>query len=184
MQLRYIWKEIMQLGIIADAGNTFDGARAIQLALAPAFLLTAIAGMLNVMTGRLNRVVDRGRRLTESPTDSIGLPPHERLNELRALERRRQLAGMAITTCTLAALLTCLVIVLLFAEVLFGPALKWLEEVLFTGATIALVVGLTYFLREVYLGDQTVRIELRSAILKPQESSESSAAPESDRTRR
>jgi hypothetical protein len=30
-----------------------DIARAIQLALAPVFLLTGIAGILNVMTGRL-----------------------------------------------------------------------------------------------------------------------------------
>lgn len=170
----------MQLGLIAEVGMNVDGARAIQLALAPAFLLTAIAGMLNVMTGRLNRVVDRGRNLTESPADTIVLPPDERSNELLALEQRRRLASVAITTCTLAALLTCLVIVLLFAEVLIGVSMKWLEGVFFTGATIALVVGLTYFLREVYLAAQTVRIELRSAVQKPQESTDQRTAPESD----
>ena len=36
-------------------------ARAIQLALAPVFLLTGIAGLLNVMTNRLARIVDRAR---------------------------------------------------------------------------------------------------------------------------
>jgi hypothetical protein len=93
-------------------------------------LVTGIAGMLNVIAGRLGRIVDRGRHLTETPQDNIALPPHERANELRALERRRHLASVAITTCTFAALLTCLVIVLLFAEVLLGLPLKWLEGVL------------------------------------------------------
>lgn len=154
----------MQLGIlIAETGFSTDGARAIQLALTPVFLLSGIAGLLNVMTARLSRIIDRGRHLTEAPQDNLTLPPHERANELRALERRRHLASVAITACTLAALLTCLVVLLLFAEVLLGLPLKWLEGVLFTGATVALVVGLTYFLREVHFATQTLRIELRSA---------------------
>src|SRR5262245_52094412 len=64
--------------------------------------------------------------------------------------------------CTLAAALTCLVIVLLFAEILLSLPLKWLEGVLFMGATIALVAGLICFLREVRLATQTGRVELRS----------------------
>jgi hypothetical protein len=167
----------MRLGIlIAEAGLSTDGARAIQLALAPVFLLTGIAGLLNVMTARLGRIIDRSRHLTEAPQDNLVLPAHERTNELRALERRRYHAGVAITACTLAALLTCLVIVLLFAEVLLGLPLKWLEGVLFTGATVALVVGLTYFLREVHLATQNVRIELRSAGTKPPDTAEPGAA--------
>ena len=119
------------------------------------------------MAGRLSRIIDRGRHLTEAPQENLALPPQERASELRALESRRHLAGMAITACTVAALLTCLVIVLLFAEVLLGLPLKWLEGVLFTGATVAVVVGLTYFLCEVRLATQTLRIELRSAVTKP-----------------
>ena len=45
--------------------NITDVARAIQLALAPVFLLTGISGVLNVMVGRLARIVDHGRGLTE-----------------------------------------------------------------------------------------------------------------------
>src|SRR5262245_18142285 len=136
----------MQFGIlIAEAGLSTDGARAIQLALAPVFLLSGIAGFLNVMTARLGRINDRGRHLTEAPQDNLTQPFQERANELRALERRRHLAGVAITACTHAAPLTCLVIVLLFGEVLLGLPLKWLEGVLFAVATVALVVGLIYF---------------------------------------
>ena len=137
---------------------TFDDiAHAIQLSLAPVFLLTAIGGMLNVMAGRLARIIDRGRRLTDE-TDAANPVPAQLAIELGSLELRRHLASSAITACTSAALLTCLVIVSLFLEVLMELRLKWLIGGLFMVATLALVVGLSYFLREVHLATRTVRI--------------------------
>src|SRR5262245_57549918 len=169
----------MRFGIlIAEAGLSTDGASAIQLALAPVFLLTGIAGFLNVMTARLGRIIDRGRHLTEASQETLALPPQERANELRALERRRHFAGVAITACTLAALLTCLVIVLLFAEILLSLPLKWLEGVLFMGATIALVAGLICLLREVRLATQTGRVELRSVETKPPDTARKTSSPQ------
>ena len=140
------------------AVNIGDVAHAIQLALAPVFLLTGVAGILNVMAGRLARIIDRGRQLTEH-----ALPEHLQDEaviqlELQSLERRRHLASAAITACTLSALLVCTVIVVLFLEVLLQAELRWLVGMLFTGSTLALVVGLAYFLREVHLATQTVRI--------------------------
>lgn len=147
-----------------DPGLTLDSSRAIQLALAPVFLLTSIGGILNVITGRLSRIIDRGRALTETPAESMRIDAQNRTVELRNLERRRRLAGVAITMTTLAALLTCLVIVLLFVEVLLGVPLKWVECLIFSLATIALVIGLTYFLREVHLATQTIRITTESIL--------------------
>ena len=135
-----------------------DVPHAIQLALAPVFLLTGIAGILNVMAGRLARIIDRGRHLTEDPAVAEPINDAHVVVELKALERRRHLASSAITACTLSALLVCTVIAALFLEVLLQVELKWLVGVLFTGATLALVIGLTYFLREVHLATRTVRI--------------------------
>ena len=42
-----------------------DLAKAIQLAMAPVFLLTGVAALLSVMTGRLARIIDRGRAFAE-----------------------------------------------------------------------------------------------------------------------
>lgn len=134
-----------------------DVAHAIQLALAPVFLLTGIAGILNVMAGRLARIIDRGRRLTEGPQAQ---PSDTLLLELRSLEHRRRLASAAITACTFSALLVCTVIAALFLEVLLQVELKWIIGTLFTGSTLTLVVGLAYFLREVHTATQTVRIPL------------------------
>jgi len=131
---------------------------AIQLALAPAFLLTAIAGLLNVMTGRLARIIDRGRRLSEQTASNNTQQSEPVKVDLDNLERRRYLASAAITACSLAALLVCLVIASLFMEALTQFNLKWVIGIFFTGATFALIIGLTYFVREVHLSTSTVRI--------------------------
>jgi Protein of unknown function (DUF2721) len=137
--------------------NINDVTHAIQLALAPVFLLTGIAGILSVMASRLARIIDRGRQLTEGGGTVVSGLPNLQI-ELQSLERRRHLASAAITACTLSALLVCTVIAALFLEVLLQVELKWLVGVLFTGATLGLVVGLAYFLREVHLATKTVRI--------------------------
>ena len=133
-------------------------SKAIQLALGPVFLLTGIAGMLNVMSGRLSRIIDRGRSLTEKPDVISTYEPAEIRTELLMLERRRHITSIAINMFTIAALLVCLVIVTLFLEAMFFVRLKWLIGVLFILATLALVVGLSYFLREVHFASNTVRI--------------------------
>jgi uncharacterized protein DUF2721 len=138
--------------------NVDDVGHAIQLALTPVFLLTGIAGLLNVMAGRLARIIDRGRALTEADQALSAAAREFTTTELHGLELRRHYASAAITACTTSALLVCLVIVVLFGEVLLNLRLKWLAGLLFTGATLSLVVGLGYFLREVYLATHTIRI--------------------------
>jgi mannose/fructose/N-acetylgalactosamine-specific phosphotransferase system component IIC len=121
--------------------------RAIQLALAPVFLLTGIAGLLSVMTGRLARIVDRVRELAGNADDPAR----------RVLEMRRRFTSIAITACTVAALLVCIVIATLFVEAMLEAPLKWLVGGLFTAAMLALVVGLAFFLREVQLAMRATR---------------------------
>lgn len=135
-----------------------DVAKAIQQALAPVFLLTGIAGLLNVMTGRMSRIIDRGRVLTEGKSEE-DLTERQHV-ELYNLEKRRHYVSTAITASTIAALLLCLVIATLFVEVILAAPLHWLVGTLFTAATMALIVGLAYFLREVHRATRTVRIRL------------------------
>lgn len=139
----------------ADLG---DLAHAIQLALAPVFLLTGIAGILNVMTGRLARIIDRGRYLTERELPPAMVASSAYRVELASLEFRRHLASSAIAASTLSALLVCVVIASRFVQVLLQVELRWVVGAMFTGSTMALVVGLGYFLREVHLATKTVRI--------------------------
>ena len=145
-------------------GKVNDIAGAIQLALGPVFLLTGIAAMLNVMTNRLSRIIDRGRFLTERP-DLAAMFNQEKVDEeLVVLEKRRYNTSLAITMCTVAALLICLVIVTLFFEEMMGIAFNSAIGILFSLAILALVAGLTLFLKEVHLASQTIRIVTHSDI--------------------
>ncbi|QEI14283.1 DUF2721 domain-containing protein [Cellvibrio japonicus] len=137
-----------------------DVAHAIQLALAPVFLLTGIAGLLNVMAGRLARIIDRGRSLTEQVLPQHLENPDTLHKELNRLERRRHYASSAITACTCSALLVCMVVAVIFLQVLLQVEFKWVISVLFTTSTLTLIVGLGYFLREVHLATRTVRIQV------------------------
>ena len=144
--------------------DTFNNiASAIQLALTPAFLLSGIAAMLNVMAGRLSRIVDRGGKLTEDPTGPVSCQ-HESVSlELRHLERRRHLTSVAITACTIAALLVCLVIAALSLEVMIDVPLKWPIGAPFILAILALIVGLAFFLCEVHLAMKDIHITTTKA---------------------
>ena len=133
---------------------------AIQLAIAPVFLLTGIAGLLSVMANRLSRIIDRARYLEERwPALNEKLLAAAQ-TEVEYLERRRHLASWAINFCTAAALLICVVIATLFFEELFKTDLKWFAGIQFIGVMMALVGGLSCFLREVYLATHTGRIRM------------------------
>jgi Protein of unknown function (DUF2721) len=132
---------------------------AIQLAVAPVFLLSGVAGLLAVMAGRLARIIDRARDLEQkwAMLDERALARGK--VEISILERRRSLASWSINFCAGAALLVCTVIVTLFFEEFFGANLKWFAGAQFVSAMIALLAGLSTFLREVYLATHTGRIE-------------------------
>ena len=103
-----------------------DVAHAIQLALAPVFLLTGIAGLLNVVAGRLARIIDRGRSLTEQSLPQHLEDPDALNKELNRLERRRHYASLAITACTCSALLVCMVVAVIFLQVMLQVEFKWM----------------------------------------------------------
>jgi hypothetical protein len=114
--------------------------------------------MLNVMSGRLSRIIDRARVLSEGDRVVTSFNPDGVNEELITLERRRHVTSNAITMCTIAALMVCLVIVILFIEVMLNVPLNWVIGALFTLAIVALVIGLMNFLREVHMAGTTIRI--------------------------
>jgi hypothetical protein len=136
-------------------------AHVIQLAIAPVFLLTGIAGLLGVMTNRLARVIDRARTM-EDALENLDGPAAARMHsQLRVLERRARLASWAINFCTAAALLICTCIATLFIDAFVGTHLRWLVGTLFVLTMVALIGGLVSFLREVYLATHTLSIGQR-----------------------
>ena len=133
-------------------------AHVIQLSVAPVFLLSGVAALLGVMTGRLSRVIDRGRKLEEEWKGLDEAQTREGLRDLSALRRRAHLASWAINACAAAGLLVCLVIAGLFIDALLGTQLRWAVGFFFFLAMLALISGLVFFLKEVYLATHTLRI--------------------------
>ena len=133
-------------------------AHAIQLAVAPVFLLAGIGGVLNVVATRLARIVDRVRRLErEVPTADEELRRRE-LKELAVLDRRIRICHLSIGLCTAAALLICIVVIILFVAALVTMDFTVPVSLLFIAAMISLTAGLLLFLAEVTISTRSVRV--------------------------
>jgi MFS family permease len=126
--------------------------RIIASAIAPAFLLTGLFGLLNVLSARLGRVIDRERAIREKRgTPMEGEGP-------RLAWRARNL-HRAISCCVLAAILLCGLIVWSFVGAFVGLPLARLLAGLLVGAMLALILALMLFLREVRLASTHLPLE-------------------------
>ena len=135
-----------------------DIGEIIQLAIAPVFLLAGLGGILNVGASRLSRVVDRVRTLERDvPTAEAELKAAE-LRELAILDRRLGLCHWSVALCTTAALLICLVVIILFVADLVGLKFAFWVSLFFIAAMASLTVGLLLFLLEVTIATRFVRV--------------------------
>lgn len=129
-------------------GGLEEVTRLIQLAVAPIFLLTAVATTLMVLAGRLARIVDRGRSLEGRPAAPGSAPVKE---ELLRLERRARLIYLALTLGVAAAIMVCFLMTAAFMGEMFGFRAAKGVAVLFIGALFAYTGALLCLLREVFL---------------------------------
>ncbi len=132
-----------------------DIGRVIQLAVAPVFLLTAIATLINALSMRLGRIVDRRRVVQQSLHGREPAAAAAAEQEIRHLALRSRLVYHAIFCNVLSALLVCLVVAGAFLGALLGVDLARTVATLFIGAMLAMIAGLSLFLREVYLAVRT-----------------------------
>ncbi len=134
-------------------------AHAIQLSVAPVFLLSGIGAILAVMTNRLGRIIDRARvleaRLDQSPADTTAQA------DLESLRLRARLIGPAITLCTVTALLVCTLIAVLFLSAFFHFDTSVPVAMLFVAAMLAFFLGLLWFLREIFVATRSLRFGAR-----------------------
>ena len=137
--------------------HIFDIQRVIQLAVAPVFLLTAIGTIINALTGRLARAVDRRRTLEDLLPAYEGESRAEMEDELHNLQRRVRLVLWSIALAVMSALFVCLLIGFAFVGAYASVDLTRPVALLFIAAVIALTAALLLFLREVSLAALTVR---------------------------
>ena len=136
-----------------------DLGHVIELAVAPVFLLAGIAGFLNVMSGRLGRIIDRARVLERSIRGLAESTAQTRSRrELGVLWRRVNIIHWAIGFCTASALLTCLLIASLFIGRFMALNLAAVVAILFVAVLLLLAFALLLFINEVRLSTRTLRM--------------------------
>jgi len=127
-----------------DASDIEGIERTIQLAIAPAFLLTAVLAALNVLTQRLARLMDREREIRDGLSRSL---PGER----HILAARARWAHRAITACVVTAILLCLLIIIAFVGVVLELLAAFVVAGLLMTAMASLMIALVCFMMEVRL---------------------------------
>ncbi|MFM5923338.1 MAG: DUF2721 domain-containing protein [Novosphingobium sp.] len=133
-------------------------AQTIQLALAPVFVLVAMGNILNLLSTRLGRVVDRARALQERHVATSGPDHDEVVAEIRMIDRRISLITRAIRLMVVSGLLVGTTVAVLFLEELAGLNLQRLAAATFLAAIALLMWALVLFLRETQVAADQLRI--------------------------
>jgi len=127
----------------------------IQIALAPVFLLVAMGSLLNVVTGRLARVVDRSLDLINRHESTEG-DEHDRLvRELRIIDRRMDIINWSIALCVACGIVVCLMVAML---ILMGSG----QQALWTPVAASFIVAMLLLLAALVLFMLEVRLAIRT----------------------
>ena len=132
-----------------ESRNVFE---ALQLAVSPVIHISAYGLLLLSMTNRLGRAIDRARQLV--------LEGSAKEEQIAIIARRALWIRRAIVFVSLALIAAALLVLVLFGSVHLpvnvGPAVS----VLFIGSLVCLVVGLIYFLVDIFASLQAMEAEL------------------------
>ena len=131
------------------AGSPMLGlAKAIQLSVAPVFLLTAIAGLLSVISNRLARVLDRAQRLQSIRDEAM---------DLALLKRRMTLLTRDSEAVTTTGVLVAAVVAVTFISAIAVIDLTAIVVPLFVVAMLSLMVGLLTLLLDTRVSARLIR---------------------------
>lgn len=127
----------------------------IQLAVAPVFLLTAVAAMIGTVAGRLARIIDRARLLEDqieaAPAGALMTSAYAELKQLRL---RGRLVNICIALLTFGAILIGLTIVALFLGETTELQILRIPTIFFLSGVVCFLLALLCFLAETLLATQ------------------------------
>jgi hypothetical protein len=133
-------------------------AQTIQLALAPVFVLVAIGNIMNILTTRLGRVVDRSRHLQKIYRETTGAAHDLVVIELRHVDARIALIGRALLLLVLSGLAIGLTVGALFLGEVGGAEFRLTVGTLFFVAILLLMVALVHLLLETRIVHRSLRL--------------------------
>jgi hypothetical protein len=133
----------------------------IQLAVAPVFLLTAVAGMIGAVAGRLARIIDRARYIEERARASQDAELLARTYaELATLRTRGRMSNVSIGLLTLCAFSIGITIILLFLGEMWGLQAARMAVAGFLAGVVFFLLALLFFLLETVLATRLLDFHL------------------------
>lgn len=155
-----IWPRVTFQPVLSTVAET------ISTAIAPVFLLAGIGSFLNVLTGRLSRVIDRARALEDLHPTASGGARDRYIRELQLLDRRMTVINWGLLLAVASAVAICVVVALLFVAELLHFRFGRYIAVLFIFAMAMLTLAFVAFMIEVRLSLRATRI--RRELILPQ----------------
>jgi len=139
--------------------QTENVAKLIQLALGPVFLISGVGITLSMLTQRLARIVDRARKLEQEREATSSEKKLATIDDdLKVIFQRARHINGAIALCTTSALLTALVVTLLFASEFTPIAVGGAIALMFVASLVCLSTAFLMFLLEVRIATKALRI--------------------------
>jgi len=145
-----------------------DGAeslsRVLQFSISPVVLISAVGLLLLTVTNRFGRTIDRSRTLV---VEIMGTEKSRRgplQEQLRILLKRSEWLQRAITLIAASLFLSGLMIFLMFLKIIAGWPVTLAIIAAFALNVLALISAIVYFLMELFLALEALRIEVGPAL--------------------
>jgi len=135
-----------------DSHSVFQ---ALQLAVSPVILISAYGLLLLSMTNRLGRAIDRARLLVREGAAKD--------DQIAIITRRAGWIRSAIVFTTMALIAAGLLVLVLFASIYLPFSISAAVAVLFIGSLVSVVIGLGYFIADIYGSLHAMQAELQEA---------------------
>lgn len=142
---------------LIDPNTVHTVSELIQLSVAPVFLLAAVAGLLNVLTGRLTRIMDQVYKLDRREKNEE--MTQQLLTRRKFLTMRMSNINLAIFFCTSTGLLVALVILTMFLSTLLNFGTSLVISIFFILAMLSLIISLFVFLKEIHYTTSFIRTQ-------------------------
>ena len=120
----------------------------LQTAIGPVVMISGVGLLINSLTNRMGRVVDRGRVLAGWMREASFKERENTSNQLKILSYRASMLRRAILFAVLCMLFDALLIITTFFIAALNVEVVWIIAILFVGALISLIISLLSFLQE------------------------------------
>ena len=136
---------------------------AIQLAVAPVFLLTAVATLIGALATRLARIIDRARDVEERLAAGTVANVDAAYWELDRARLRGWIVNCALAFLTVSATLIGATVMTLFVGETTSPRTEAVIPWTFLGGLISFILALLSFLTETLLATHVLKFGKRPA---------------------